>query len=153
MPSPFPGMDPYIEATGAWSVFHHTFISECARFLNERLPRNYVATLGDRIELISEEDFGLMQRPVGPDVAVLHEPVRLSHRGAAVQASAVATLAPRRLAQDDECFDEPKQLYVQIRRVPDQQVVTEIELLSPSNKRRSGEDRAAYLAGAVSSQG
>jgi hypothetical protein len=103
-------MDPYIEACGAWSVFHYSFISECQRYLNRWLPGNYVATLGDRIELVSEEDLGLLVR------------------------------------QDIEWLDEPKQLYVQIRRVPEQNVVTEVELLSPSNKRKGGEDRAAYLA-------
>jgi len=55
MPSPFSGMDPYIEASGAWSVFHYSFIGECSRYLNEQLPENYVATVGDRVELVSED--------------------------------------------------------------------------------------------------
>lgn len=29
MPSPFPGMDPYLEAAEHWSLFQHTFVA-CA---------------------------------------------------------------------------------------------------------------------------
>jgi hypothetical protein len=139
-------MDPYIEASGAWSVFHFSFISECGRYLNQRLPPNYVATLGDRIELVSEEDLDLAIRPVGPDVAVSYDPHRAGKRAPAASETPVAMLEPKRLSQDIEWLDEPKQLYVQVRRAPELQVVTEIELLSPSNKRKGGEDRAAYLA-------
>ena len=139
-------MDPYIEACGAWSVFLYSFVSECGRYLNRRLPRNYVATLGDRIELVSEEELGLVIRPLGPDVAVSYDPHRAGKRAQIAAVSPVGTLEPSRLAQDVEWLDEPKQIYVQIRRVPEQQVVTEIELLSPSNKRKGSEDRAAYLA-------
>lgn len=45
MPSPFPGMDPYIEASGRWAGFHRAFVAECARQLNQILPRDYVARL------------------------------------------------------------------------------------------------------------
>jgi hypothetical protein len=139
-------MDPYIEACGAWSVFHHSFISECSRYLNERLPPNYVAMIGDRIELVSDEDLNLKSPAFGPDVVVTHEHRRAVRPRRPIEASAVATLEPQRLMQDVEWLDEPRQLYVQIRRVPQQEVVTEVEVLSPSNKRKGGEDRAAYLA-------
>lgn len=141
-------MDPYIEASGAWSVFHHSFIGECGRYLNEQLPQNYVATVGDRVELVSEDDLGLVTaRSIGPDVNVVRDRASSVQPGPAQSGrSNVATLEPSTLQQAVEWIDPPKQLYVQVLRVPEQEVVADIELLSPSNKRRGSEDRAAYLA-------
>ncbi len=34
MPSPFPGMNPYLEHPGVWTGVHHLLISEIARFLS-----------------------------------------------------------------------------------------------------------------------
>lgn len=38
MPSPFPGMDPYIEACGLWGDFHDRLIGELERALAAALP-------------------------------------------------------------------------------------------------------------------
>ena len=40
MPSPFPGMDPYLEQH--WGDVHHNLISFAEGWLNERLPRDLV---------------------------------------------------------------------------------------------------------------
>ena len=41
MPSPFPGMDPYLEDPAIWEEFHHVFITECMYQLSDRLfPRD-----------------------------------------------------------------------------------------------------------------
>ena len=141
MPSPFPGMDPYVEATGVWQTFHHAFLTSCHDLLNERLPEGDVATLTQRVELIDEEDLGLRTRIVGPDVAVLHDPQSSQPGKFAVS----ATLEPLTLPQATEWLDEPKQVYIQIVHLPEQRVVTDVELLSPSNKRAGSDDRVAYL--------
>jgi hypothetical protein len=44
-----------------------------------------------------------------------------------------------------EMLDLPKQVYVEIIHLPGQEVVTDIEMLSPGNKRPGSRDRAAYL--------
>lgn len=41
MPSPFPGMDPYTEASGRWEDFHTKFIGEIERTLSPLLPARY----------------------------------------------------------------------------------------------------------------
>ncbi len=41
MKSPFPGMDPYIEACGLWADFHDDLIAEIKRSLAARLPERY----------------------------------------------------------------------------------------------------------------
>jgi hypothetical protein len=144
MPSPFPGMDPYIEAMNRWADFHQEFLVQCRAQLNERLPENYAATLGERIEMIEDREFDRRQRSVGPDVTILHDPGTVARP--AKETLPVGMLEPTTLANDIEYFDPPKQVYVEITYLPDDRVVTDIELLSPSNKRRGSRDRAAYLA-------
>lgn len=144
MPSPFPGMDPYIEAMNRWADFHQEFLVQCRAQLNERLPENYAATLGERIQMIEDRDFEQRLRNVGPDVTILHDPRVIA--GPMKGGRSIGMLEPTTLANDIDDFDPPKQAYVEITYLPDERVVTDIELLSPSNKRRGSRDRAAYLA-------
>ena len=39
MPSPFPGIDPYLESQGYWPDFHQRFMTYCCDSLNDILPR------------------------------------------------------------------------------------------------------------------
>ena len=43
MHSPFPGVDPFIEASGRWIGFHNILIAHCSELLNAALPENYAA--------------------------------------------------------------------------------------------------------------
>lgn len=144
MASPFPGMDPYIEALGRWPGFHMDFIVRCIDQLNERLPDQYVATIGERIELIDEQYSKLKTQITGPDVAVIRDRDKARAVDPAPK-SLTATLTPRKLKHEIEWLDFPKQLYIEITHLPTENVVTDIELLSPSNKRAGSEDRLAYL--------
>lgn len=47
MPSPFPGMDPYLEGE-LWQEFHETLASEIRAQLLKQLPTKYVALLAKR---------------------------------------------------------------------------------------------------------
>lgn len=143
MQSPFPGMDPYIEASGLWATFHHAFLTACHNLLNDLLPSNYVASLGERIELVDTEEFG-RGRSVFPDIAIVQE--NDTTAAATAPASSVATLEPVTLPQSIEWPPERKHLYIEIVELPDRHVVTDIELLSPSNKRKGSDDRTIYLA-------
>lgn len=144
MPSPFPGMDPYVEATGAWQTFHHAFLSVCADQLNERLPRAYAAVLNERVQLLGSEEPQVPTRVAGPHVTLLRNPGMRPGPGSG--SASVATLEPQTLPQEVEWLDPPRQLYVEVVTLPEQRVVSHIELLSPSNKRRGLGDRIAYLA-------
>src|SRR5439155_25957094 len=83
MPSPFPGMDPYLEAPSIWPDFHEAFAGELRRELNARLPTPYYARLEMRPEVGIVEQEGVSRRIV-PDVAVA--------RHSAVPAGAVGVL-------------------------------------------------------------
>src|SRR5262249_60372345 len=73
MPSPFPGMDPYLEAHSLWPFFHNRFASELSAELNGALPAPYYADVEMREEVgIIEEDGA--KTWIVPDVTVVHHP-------------------------------------------------------------------------------
>ena len=43
MPSPFPGMDPYLERRSLWGVAHNVWIHQAADWLRGRAPIPFVA--------------------------------------------------------------------------------------------------------------
>src|SRR5687767_13082691 len=68
MPSPFPGMDPYLEDPSVWEEFHHVLITEAMYQLSDRLPDGYIAKIQERVKLVSTADDAAKQYL--PDVAV-----------------------------------------------------------------------------------
>jgi hypothetical protein len=137
MASPFPGVDPYVESPAFWKDFHGRFINSLSEVIFDTLPDNYVAMI--------EEDVLLLEpalprgRQVTPGVLVAQDPFRSS---AGVAGPAVSTAEPVTLA-NVEFLDLPTQHYIQILRLPDREVVTVLEVLSPTNKGSDG--RGAYL--------
>ena len=59
MPSPFPGMDPYLEGP-FWSVFHHNFVDQLARQLSAVIRPKYLALTSERI-IPAEETQGVIE--------------------------------------------------------------------------------------------
>lgn len=147
MPSPFPGMDPYIDGQNRWPDFHHEMISQCRAVLNASLPDDYVATINERVQTIELAE--QQSRVALPDVSVVRDPVRnpVSTGPRApdeLDETAVATLEPHTLPQSVEWLDEPTEGYIEIFHLPEYRLVTGIEVLSPSNKINPG--RVAYLS-------
>ena len=73
MPSPFPGMDPYLEAPHIWPDLHDALATELRNDLNQTLPTPYYARLEMRPELGIIEERIVRQRIV-PDVTVVRHP-------------------------------------------------------------------------------
>ncbi|MFO0950484.1 MAG: DUF4058 family protein [Isosphaeraceae bacterium] len=138
MPSPFPGIDPYIEAQGHWPDFHAGFITYLRDVLDEGLPENYVAHLEEQVHLVKTPRESLAV--VRPDLAVLRDPevapARQGPRG-------VGTLAPVSIPLETGVVEEVRETRIEVLRVPELTLVTVVELLSPSNK--TGVGRAEYL--------
>src|SRR5882757_8697530 len=130
MPSPFPGMDPYIEEPSRWSDFHSTMIVAFRAALNSVLPERYVANV-DQYVWLHEPDLKTRQRLGRPDAFVTDEstpqPTESSPSVAlaALAAPAVSTLPVIR---------RPGPRYIRIRDTDGRRLVTVIEILSPSNK-------------------
>src|SRR5262249_3184505 len=73
MPSPFPGMDPYLEAPNLWPGFHNKFASELSTELNGPLPAPYYADLEMREEVGIIEEGGT-RKWIVPDATVVRHP-------------------------------------------------------------------------------
>lgn len=140
MPSPFPGMDPYLEAPDVWPDFHNRLATIISAELNAILPAPYYARLEMRLELGVIVGGGGPQRIV-PDVMVVTQPL------AAVEATP-AQLQPRTVITDPMRVTvrmEPiRHYYVEVRDAArGHQLTTLLEIVSPSNKG-PGPDRDAY---------
>src|SRR3954453_18093484 len=73
MKSPFPGMDPFIEARHLWGDFHDNLIVDIQRAIQRQLPDRYVARISDRVFFETEDpDVELiLKKRVQPDVQVV----------------------------------------------------------------------------------
>src|SRR5882757_1997458 len=49
MPSPFPGMDPFLEAADLWPAFHHQFVAGLYQLLLPGLVDRYRARVTQRV--------------------------------------------------------------------------------------------------------
>jgi hypothetical protein len=140
MTSPFPGMDPYIEACGLWGDFHHELISGIKHALAEAAPERYLIRTGERsyVVLVEEEENGKTSRRIYPDVTVTSRRRTKSSRRKAGVAVAEPPLKCEPVVMRAFIEDEHREAFVEIyEATAGQRVVTCIEVLSPSNKRPS----------------
>ena len=63
MPSPFPGMDPYLEHPALWPTVHHWMISVLAEALGSVVPEHYWIAIEERAYRVNPEDLMLVGRP------------------------------------------------------------------------------------------
>jgi hypothetical protein len=155
MRSPFPGMDPFIEAFGLWEDFHSKLIGEMERSLASLVPDRYVVRTGERAYVAiagpsrEESDDHLpglvLASPTGPEAT--------GPTTAPTLLSGEAETVP---VQMEDLFEaEYRELFLEIRQTDrEHRPVTGIELLSHSNKRPGTKGwrlyhrkRQAYLRG------
>ena len=72
MPSPFPGMDPYLEEPGLWPDVHHRLITVTSDTLAVALRPKYYVRIEERVYLSDEGDPG--RRVIIPDVRIADRP-------------------------------------------------------------------------------
>src|SRR5205807_280605 len=70
MKSPFPGMDPYIEACGLWEDFHDDLINEMKRALAQAVPDRYLVRTGERSYVVLVESESKRNHPFLPDISI-----------------------------------------------------------------------------------
>ncbi len=63
MPSPFPGMNPYLENPAHWSSIHHWLINQIARSLNPQLRPNYIVAVEVRMYETATQESTLVGIP------------------------------------------------------------------------------------------
>ncbi|MEW4570238.1 DUF4058 family protein [Tautonia sp. JC769] len=139
MPSPFPGMNPFLEQEDAWHDFHERFLPAVAEELGAQLVPDYIVKIDEHIYV--HDLPGEPRRFAGrADISV-----GLGNGpGAGGLRKGVGVIeAPLTLALPE--VDVERLAFVEIRDRRSRALVTVIELLSPSNKR-PGRDREQYLA-------
>lgn len=87
MPSPFPGMDPYLEHPDFWPALHHWLIIEIARFLSPQLRPKYLVSVEVRMYETADDDLSVIGIP---DVTVIQPQTATE-----TTASNVAVAAPQ----------------------------------------------------------
>ena len=141
MPSPFPGMDPFIEGY-EWEDFHAEFITSLRAALVPSLRPDYLVRAEKRVYVEHSDDDDA--RRIRPDLTIVRPTTRSSTSRRRTAAGSAAVLEPV------ECtFLGPvdvSEKYLVIRRLGSSEVVTVIELLSPGNKRHGSEGQAEYLS-------
>lgn len=132
MPSPFPGMDPYLEGY-LWPDVHSALASKIRQYLTPLLRPKYAA----RLEIYLAED-PFPEGEIGilyPDVEVVETPIpQLS----SPTNSSTLTITPPALALPVHSPISARITTVEIRDTANNKLVTSIEILSPVNKREPG---------------
>lgn len=141
MPSPFPGMDPFIE-NQEWQDFHTTFNTLIREVLSPQLEPRYIVRVERRVYI--EHTLPAEDEQRWADVAILHfdvEPAAASPWGGG--AASAMTIAP--VECELPMSEERHETFLVIRERETMEVVTVLETLSPANKRPGTTGRQQYL--------
>jgi len=129
-------MDPYLEHPGLWPDVHQRLIVAIANTLAPMLRPRYRVAIKQRVYVASMESLLFLCRP---DVSVLS-----TKPPARPPTGAPATLtAAKPLTVEVPLPDHLREGYLEVRDVASGQVVTVLEILSPTNKY-PGEGRRLY---------
>ena len=139
MPSPLPGMDPYLEHPRSWPNFHHRLITAIAVSLGPKLRPKYRVVVEEAIYQTAAQDSVLVGMP---DVAV-QKTARAAAAANLSQKNGVVVAQPIEVELPMPAVI--RQGYLEVRDVATSEVVTALEVLSPTNKR-PGEGRLTYAA-------
>jgi hypothetical protein len=135
MPSPFPGMDPYLEGH-LWPDVHHRLATQLARQLAPQLRPRYIARLATRflaelgeigpVRILYPDVDVTVARQAREQIAIYQAPDHAPPFAAPVVVASQP--APPRV----------KRVTVEIRDAQGEHLVTSIEILSPINKQADG---------------
>jgi hypothetical protein len=135
--SPFPGMDPYLEAPELWPDVHNRLMNLFAEQLGDLLAPKYIAELDTQIVIDRFPDEPESVKRVIPDVAITQP--RMIRESSA---ESTVVVAPLRLRVPIAIQTRLVSLYIRLQE--NKRLVAVIELPSAVNKR-PGEGRQAYL--------
>jgi Protein of unknown function (DUF4058) len=136
MPSPFPGMDPWLEGPGVFPDIHDAFIFLLREALNAVLPKGFFARGANRIWMDEE-------RPRVPDVSITRP--NAWETGVEAEQAAEPFTRVGMLEVETAILAEPViERYLEIRSTVGERLVTAIEVLSPTNKSPGHTGRGSY---------
>lgn len=133
MPTPFPGMDPYLERPGLWPDVHNGLIAAVRDYLAPLLRPRYFVSIEERTYTVAPDDLIFAGRA---DVAVVErEPHPPEGDLTADADGGVMVEVP--------LLDEVRETFLEVRSTANERIVTVLEILSPANKR-AGAGREQY---------
>ena len=136
MPSPFPGMDPFIEGQ-KWANFHPSFLGAIRDVLNPMLLPRYVTDYEQSIWLVAEGDGGDGElTPYRPDLDV--ERTGFDAAAQPNGCGVVATLEPEVRTRPVPATSRVLHRRLAVLEARSREIVTVLELLSPWNKVNPG---------------
>jgi hypothetical protein len=139
-------MGPYFEARGLWGDFHAKLIGELERILSAQVPERYLVRVEERSYVALAGPEGKEERPFLPDVRVAAEPSKSRKRGKARSSAAEpASNAGAMTIQAFVAEEHHEELIEIYEDDPERRLVTCVEVLSPSNKRKKSKGRRLYL--------
>ncbi len=138
MPSPFPGMDPYLESY-LWPDLHQSLAGQLKRQLAPLLRPGYVARLaiyfvGDNVPA---HEVGIVY-PDGEVVRPQAEALRTRETASSPSLLSTVAVTPPALIVPAVIPLEVRLTSVHVLDVAGNELVTSIEILSPTNKREPG---------------
>ena len=127
MQSPFPGMDPFIESSH-WRSFHLSFLARMKDALAVQLPERYVVFAEENV-IANDLIIGVRNDYV-PDLGIT-EGTGFTEGLTSLNSSTVNVTPPQIILP----LLEVKQRTLTVRNARSNELVTAIELLSPTNKK------------------
>ncbi|MCA1686113.1 MAG: DUF4058 family protein [Planctomycetia bacterium] len=140
MPSPFPGMDPYLEDPGLWPDFHHRVISIASDLITERTRPKYYVCIDERVYISDEDE---RDRPARiPDFRISARPEWEGEPYWPRRSVGVEIAEPVEAITLSE--EETHEARLEVIDCESRSVVTVIEVLSPSNKDPGSHGHASF---------
>jgi len=140
MPSPFPGVDPYLEHPAIFPDLHDSLVAYLREFVQRSLPAPYFAAMGDRVWVeVSDRD-------IGPDVKLLRGRDEVPAEAGRAEGASTATAVRSQPLIVTVPHDERREPFVEIySRLEGERLVAIIEVLSLTNKTSGAHGRDLYL--------
>jgi hypothetical protein len=133
MPSPFPGMDPYLEDPRHWPDVHHNLVSGSQGLLSAQLRPKYMVRVEERVYVTNDADETIKPQLRIPVIEVVRsqgwEETPFSPR---VEISQLEVIEP--VVAITWFEEEIHEAFLKVIDVKTRDVVTFIEILSPANK-------------------
>lgn len=138
MPSPFPGMDPYLEDPLEWPGVRHGLLAAISHELNRQIVPGLIARICEQVYVVSAAE--LTRRTSTP----IHGPVARTRLGD--QPALGPTISPALAIHPYSGDEMVRDRYIEIQEARSRAVVTTIELLSSESKLLHSTNRDQFLA-------
>ncbi len=147
MPSPFPGMGPFLETNPIFQELHTQMLAEMQALLQPQLRPRYVARLERHLS-----EGSVWDAPQGavslerkePDLTIVGHAADQQHTGPTALLAEPTVSATEELEADELELRKQRRIVIYVQDRP-RQAVTGIELLSPGNKQPGAVAQARYL--------